>query len=84
MPKRPITPTYIVFYILFLPDSWQILMGIIFALILHRFAVGPDMSNISKALVFIMLATIGYTITRIPARWITQKLKTWILGQGKR
>lgn len=84
MPKRPITPTYIVFYILFLPDSWQILMGILFAAVLNRFAVSPEMASVSKILVFIMLATIGYTVTRIPARWITQKLKTWILGQGKR
>ena len=80
MPKRPITPTYIVFYILFLPDTWQIVMGVVFAWILKRFTISPEMMVFSKALIFIMLATIGYTITRLPARWITGKLKSLVLG----
>jgi hypothetical protein len=82
VPKRPITPTYIVFYILFLPDSWQVLMGLLFALLLKRFAISPDMAGLSKAIIFIMLATIGYTITRLPAKWITGRLKKLILGNS--
>lgn len=83
MPKRPITPTYIVFYILFLPDTWQILMGMVFALLLHQFAIRPEMAILSKILIFLMLATIGYTVTRRPARWLTGKLKNWILDGRK-
>ena len=80
MPKRPITPTYIVFYIIFLPDTWQIVMGVVFACLLKRFAISPEMMVFSKALIFIMLTTIGYTITRLPAKWITGKLKKLVLG----
>jgi len=69
-----------VFYILFLPDSWQILMGLIFAWLLHSFAVAPEMACFKKVLIFLMLATIGYTVTRIPARWITRGLKKFVLG----
>jgi hypothetical protein len=71
----------VVFYILFLPDSWQILMGLLFAWLLHPLAAGPDMGVFSRLLVFLMLATIGYTITRIPGRWIARKLKRRVLGR---
>ncbi|MDZ7831301.1 MAG: hypothetical protein U5L07_06085 [Desulfobacterales bacterium] len=81
MPKRPVTPTYIVFYILFLPDTWQILMGIGLALLAQQFATTPEMAVSSKVLIFIMLATIGYTITRLPARWIAGKIKKFFLGE---
>jgi len=77
--KRPVTPTYIVFYILFLPDSWQILMGLVFTWLLLPVVLTPDMTGFSKVLIFIMLLTIGYTITRKPARWITRQLKKFIL-----
>jgi len=80
MPKRPRTPTYIVFYILFLPDTWQVLMSLGFALLMQRFAISPDMAVFSKALIFIMLVTIGYTITRLPAKWITGRIKKFFLG----
>ena len=79
MAKRPITPAYIVFYILFLPDSWQILMGLGFAWLLLGAATGPEMLLYKKVLIFLMLATIGYAITRIPGRWIAGWLKKYIL-----
>lgn len=80
MPKRQITPTYIVFYILFLPDTWQILMGIGFALLLQSLATSPEMTAFSKVLIFVMLVTIGYAITRMPAKWIAGKIKKFFLG----
>ncbi len=80
--KRPVTPTYIVFYILFLPDSWQVLMGLGLAWFARRYAMTPEMSGFSKFLIFVMLLTIGYTITRKPALWITRKLKKRVLGEG--
>ena len=79
MAKRPITPAYIVFYILFLPDSWQILMGLGFAWLLLGAATVPEMALYKKALIFVMLATIGYAITRKPGRWIAGRLKKYFL-----
>ncbi len=80
--KRPVTPTYIVFYILFLPDSWQVLMGLGLAWFAKRYATTPEMSGFSKIIIFIMLLTIGYTITRKPAFWVTRKLKKRVIGNG--
>ncbi|MFO7839646.1 MAG: hypothetical protein R6X08_09135 [Desulfosalsimonadaceae bacterium] len=79
MGKRPVTPRYLAFYILFLPDTWQAAMGLLFALLLRPYATSPEMELFKRILIFVMLATIGYTITRIPARWITRKLKQLIL-----
>lgn len=79
MAKRPITPAYIVFYILFLPDSWQILMGLVFAWLLLGAATVPEMVLYKKALIFVMLAVIGYAVTRIPGRWIAGRLRKYFL-----
>lgn len=80
MAKRPITPAYILFYILFLPDSWRILAGLAVAALLTPFAARPDMAAAGQAMVFLMLGATGYAASGGPARWITRRLKRWILG----
>ena len=78
--KRPITPSYIVFYILFLPDSWRILLGIVAAWFLTPFIVKPDMGISARLILYIMIAGIGYAATGVPARLITRFFKKMILG----
>ena len=78
MKKRPITPSYIFFYILFLPDTWRILMGIIFSAFLTPYIVTQAVS--AKVLLYIMIATIGYSASGIPGRWISKMFKKLILG----
>jgi uncharacterized membrane protein YqaE (UPF0057 family) len=78
--KRPITPSYIVFYILFSPDTWRVLMGIIFAAFLAPLAVPPDMGVGARVLIYIMMATVGYSASGIPGRYIANTFKKLILG----
>jgi hypothetical protein len=78
--KRPITPAYIAFYILFSPDTWRILMGIIFSVLLSPLAVPKDMNTGGAVLIYIMIATIGYSASGIPGRWIANVFKKLILG----
>ncbi|MEZ4528072.1 MAG: hypothetical protein R2941_19355 [Desulfobacterales bacterium] len=80
MQKREITPAYIVFYILFLPDTWQILIGIIAAFLLVPLLVQPDMGTAARGMLYLMTATIGYAASRAPGRWIAQGFKKMILG----
>ncbi len=82
MAKRPITPAYIIFYILFLPDSWRILTGIAAAVFLTPYVAEPDMDSAGRVMMFVMLAAIGYAASGVPARFITAKLKKWILGDS--
>ena len=80
MRKRPLTLSYIIFYLLFSPDTWRILMGVIAAVIIVPLIAKPDMGLGARAVLFIMLATIGYTATGVPGRWIAQFFKKLILG----
>lgn len=80
MSKRPITAGYLIFYVLFLPDSWQALMGLIAAYLAVPMVTTPEDGTSKIVLVFIMLATIGYAATRPIAKGITRMLKKLILG----
>lgn len=80
MAKRQLTPSYILFYILFLPDSWQIVMGIAAAWILAPRAISPDSGLFGGIMMHIMIATIGYAASRPLARAVTRLLKKMILG----
>ena len=80
MNKRPLTTGYILFYILFLPDTWQILVGLAVSWYLTPIIVSPDMNPAAEAVLYIMVATIGYAAFRGPARGITRMLKKLILG----
>jgi hypothetical protein len=78
--KRPITIGYVIFYILFLPDTWQAVMGLVAAYFVTP-AIAPAQGAIATTvLLYIMIATIGYAGTRGPARGITHMLKKWTLG----
>jgi hypothetical protein len=81
--KRPLTPGYIFFYILFLPDTWQILIGLVAAGFLAPALRPPEMGSAGKVVLFVMVATIGYAATGRIARGITRQLKKWILGDSQ-
>lgn len=81
--RRTLTPAYIIFYILFLPDTWRILIGIIAAVLVYPVAAEPDMVIAGRAMIFVMLAAIGYAVSGVPARWITGGLKKIIIGDKK-
>jgi hypothetical protein len=78
--KRPLTFSYIFFYILFLPDSWQVLIGIVVAYIFAPRAITPEAGPFSRIMLYVMIATIGYAASRLPARGMTRIIKKLILG----
>lgn len=78
--KRPLTPSYVLFYILFLPDTWQVLIGVLAAYLITPSILSPEMTLPARAMIYIMMATIGYAASKVPARGITRMLKKWILG----
>ena len=79
--KRPRTFSYYIFYALFLPDTWQIIIGIIAAYLLAPLAMTRDSGAFSRVMLYIMIATIGYTASRLPARGICRIIKKMILGK---
>jgi hypothetical protein len=78
--KRPLTPGYLIFYILFLPDTWQAIAGLLAALFLTPLISSPEMGVPAQILLYVMIATIGYAAARGPARGFTRIIRKWVLG----
>ena len=83
-PNRPRTPTYFVFYLLFSTDFWRVVMGVVLSILATPYVVPGDFSSAGRAMLYVMVAAIGWTITAAPARWITRGLKKAILGDKRR
>ena len=79
--KRPLTPAYIIFYILFWPDTWRILTGLVLSLLVTPYILPAEMSMAGRAMLYVMVAAIGWALSSKPAGWITGKLKSLILKQ---
>jgi hypothetical protein len=79
--KRPLTPAYVIFYILFWPDTWRILIGLLMALMFTPHILPADMAMTGRAMLYVMVAAIGWSLSRKPAVWITAQLKKRILRQ---
>ena len=77
--KRPLTPAYVVFYILFWPDTWRILVGLLTAMLFTPHILPEDMGTAGRAMLYVMVAAIGWSLSNKPARWITAQLKKMIL-----
>ena len=82
--NRPKTPTYLVFYLLFSTDFWRILMGAAVSIVATPHLAPMDMSAAGRAMLYVMAAAIGWTITAVPARWISRAMKTVILPDRRR
>lgn len=79
MPKRPFTPTYILFYLLFWPDTWRITIGLIAGILLTPHLTKTESNPLQTGMLFIMLAAIGYAASAKPAKIISTKLRTLVL-----
>ena len=79
MNKRPLTPGYFFFYLIFWPDTYRILIGLSAAFFLAPRITPPDQGGFGQAMMHIMLACIGYAASAKPARSISNKLKKMVL-----
>jgi hypothetical protein len=77
--KRPLTPTYILFYILFWPDTWRILIGVAVAFVVTPMIMPEVQGRFNSVLLHVMIACIGYTISSPAGRGITAGLKKLLL-----
>ncbi|MFZ0614232.1 MAG: hypothetical protein WAM73_18460 [Desulfobacterales bacterium] len=77
--KRPLTAGYVFFYLIFWPDTWRILIGVAAAWGLAPRLVSPAMGPLGAAMIYLMLATIGYALSAVPGRWISAGIKRFVL-----
>ncbi len=64
MDKRKISPAFVIFYIIFLPDTYRVLFGLAAAWLLAPPVIASQpMTLPGKAMIWIMLVTIIYAAT---------------------
>ncbi|ESP92375.1 uncharacterized protein Dvar_26870 [Desulfosarcina variabilis str. Montpellier] len=72
MANRPLTFSYLFFYLLLSPDTWRILAGFVFAVILGPMVTqGRGLGHAGEAVVWLMIMAIGWSVTAWPAKKIT-------------
>ena len=77
-PRRK--PSYYLFYLLFSPDAWRLLMGVAAAVWLAPMVFRPDMTPAARVMICVMLTCIGWAATGLPAGWICRGLRRIVLG----
>jgi hypothetical protein len=76
MQKRPITVSYIFFYLLFSDDTWRIAAGFAGAFFLGPLLTqGRNLSQGGEVMVWLMILAIGWSVTAWPAKKITAALQ---------
>lgn len=80
MTKRPVTASYIFFYVLFSQDTYRIGFAILFSVLVTPYAYTPDTDIFGRAVLHAMVAGIGFAAGGLLGRLIVRILKKWILG----
>lgn len=80
MTKKPLTASYIFFYVLFSEDTWRVLIAIAFTALVAPSIQHPEITIAGYILLYVMIATIGYAFGGMPARLITRAFKKMVLG----
>jgi hypothetical protein len=84
MQKRPLTASYIFFYLLFSADTWRILAGFLMAVFLGPLVTrGRDLSQGGEVMVWLMIMAIGWSVSAWPAKKITGALQKAVKKASK-
>ena len=76
MQKRPLTASYVFFYLLFSDDTWRILAGFLMAVFVGPLITrGRDLSQGGEVMVWLMIMAIGWSVSAWPAKKITGALQ---------
>jgi hypothetical protein len=79
-----VTPAYLLFYVLFSSESWRVAAGFAAAVLITPYLLPGDLSTTGRAMLYLMVGVIGYTLSGMPARRISAWCKKAILGSPKR
>ena len=84
MQKRPLTASYIFFYLLFSVDAWRIAAGFVLAVFLGPLVTrGQNLSQGGEVMVWLMIMAIGWSVSAWPAKKITAALQRAVKRASK-
>ncbi len=76
MKKRPLTVSYIFFYLLLSEDTWRIAAGFVCAVFFGPLVTRDrDLSQSGEVMVWLMIMAVGWSVTAWPAKKITNALR---------
>ncbi len=81
MPREKLTPLYVLFYVLFSPDTYRVLAGIVCGAVLMPKLLPQETTVLGKYVLFLMLFCIGWAASGVPARWIAGRLQSLVSGK---
>ena len=85
MSKHPLTPVYVVFYLLFAPDTWRVLIGMGLAFFLTpRIVASHPLGAFGRVMLWGMLVAIGWAVSAIPGQRLADLFKGLVLGRKNR
>lgn len=74
---------YLFFFLLFSPDTWRVLIGLLAALIVGpRATAGGDYSPAGRAVVWLMILAIFYVLSAPVGRSISRRMTALFKSQG--
>ena len=66
---------YVIFYLIFSPDTWRILIGLLAAIIIGpKIVVGGNYSPSGQVVIWLMILALGYVLSAPVGRYISKKL----------
>ena len=84
MQKRPITISYLFFYLLFSEDTWRVAAGFVCAVFLGPLVTeGRNLSQAGEVMVWLMIMAIGWSLSAWPAKKITHTLQRAVKRTSK-
>ena len=79
--NRKPTPGYLFFFLLFLPDTWQILIAFVVSVLLTPRILPADVGTLGATIVYVMVAGNLYVLARPVGRRISAFWKRLILAK---
>jgi hypothetical protein len=73
--KKRLTPTYIVFHILFSEDTWRVAIGIALAVVSAPMLRSFDHTGIGRYVMFVTVVVLGWAISKTPSLWIIRQIR---------
>jgi hypothetical protein len=71
-------PLFLFFYLLLSPDTWRVLIGTVLAFVMTPHLLPVDRTGMGRYVLFIMIVVVGWAVSGVPARWLTQRLQALI------
>jgi hypothetical protein len=73
--KKRLTPTSLLFHLLFSDDTWRVAIGTTAAIVSAPYLLPFDHTGMGRYVMFITVVVLGWAISKVPAQWIARQFR---------